>query len=70
MKGYGWYGLMPGEKIKLTKKENGKKVSQIVKVVKEYPYFVLVEVNGRIGNYCTSINKSWVYIKEAFIARV
>lgn len=70
MNGYGFYGLKPGERIKFTKKENGKKVSKVVKVVKEYPYFVLVEVTGRIGNYCTSINKSWVYTKEAFIVRV
>ena len=70
MNGYGWYGLMPGEKIKFTQKENGKKVSKIVKVIKEYPYFVLVEVTGRIGSYCTSINKSWVFTKEVGIARV
>ena len=44
MNGYGFYGLKPGERIKFTKKENGKKVSKVVKVVKEYPYFVLVEV--------------------------
>ena len=70
MSGYGFYGLKPGERIKFTKKENGKKVSKVVQVVKEYPYFVLVEVAGRMGNYCTSINKSWVYTKEAFIARI
>lgn len=70
MSGYGWYGLKPGEKINFTKKENGRKISKIVKVVKEYPYFVVVEVTGKVGNYCTSINKSWVYTKEAFIARV
>ncbi len=39
MSGYGFYGLKPGERIKFTKKENGKKVSKVVKVVKEYPYF-------------------------------
>ena len=70
MSGYGFYGLKPGERIKFTKKENGKKVSKVVKVVKEYPYFVMVEEDGRMSNYCTSINKSWVYTKEAFIARV
>lgn len=70
MSGYGWYGLKPGEQIKFTKKENGKKISKVVKVVKEYPYFVLVEVTGKIGKYCTSINKSWVFTKEALIARV
>ena len=26
MSGYGFYGLKPGERIKFTKKENGKKV--------------------------------------------
>lgn len=67
---YGFYGLKPGERIKFTKKENGKKVSKVVKVVKEYPYFILVEVAGRMGNYCTSINKSWIFTKEALIARV
>ena len=61
---------MPGKGIKFTKKENGKKVSKVVQVVKEYTHFVLVEVAGRMGNYCTSINKSWVYTKEAFISRV
>lgn len=61
MSGYGFYGLQPGERIKFTKKENGKKVSKVVKVEKEYPNFVLVEVAGRMGNYCTSINKSWIF---------
>lgn len=70
MNGYGFYGLKPGERIKFIKKENGKKVSKVVRVVKEYPYFVLVEVTGKIGKYCTCINKSWVFTKEAFIARV
>ena len=44
MSGYGFYGLKPGERIKFTKKENGKKVSKVVQVVKEYTHFVLVEV--------------------------
>lgn len=67
---YGNYGLNPGERIKFTEKVNGKKASKVVKVIKEYSYFILVEVTGRIGNYCTSINKSILYTKETFISRV
>ena len=67
---YGHYGIRPGECIKLTTKETGKKVIQKVNVVKEYPFFVLVEVTGRGGSYRTCINKSSVFLNEAKIARV
>ena len=36
MSGYGFYGLKPGERIKFTKKENGKKVSKGL-LISEYP---------------------------------
>ena len=59
------------EKKETVKKSIKKQIAQeVVKVEKEYPNFVLVEVAGRMGNYCTSINKSWGYTKEAFISRV
>lgn len=67
---YGHYGLKPDEMIKLITKEAGRQVSKIVKVVREYLFFVLVEVNGQGGEYKTCINKSWIFTKEAKIARV
>lgn len=67
---YGYYGLKPGEFIKFTTKEAGKKVTKKVKVIKEYPFFVLVEVFGLGGTYRTCVNKSRVFLKEVTIARV
>lgn len=67
---YGWYGLIQGERIRVTKKENKRTISKMVKVIKEYPYFILVEVKGRISNYPITINKSWIYCKEASIERI
>ncbi len=61
---YGHYGLMPGESIRFTTKEAEKKVTKKVKVIKEYPLFVLVEVSGLGGSYRTSINKSWIFLKK------
>ena len=67
---YGNYGLRPGEKVKFIRKENGRILTKIVEVVKEYPYFVLVEITGKIGNFQTCINKSWIYAHEAKLKRV
>lgn len=67
---YGWYGLIPGEQIRVTKKEHKRTISKMVKVIKEYPYFILVEVKGRISNYQITINKSWICCKEATIESV
>ena len=66
---YGHYGLKPDERIKFTTKETGKKVTKKVKVVKEYPFFILVEVTGRGGSYRTCINKSGIFLNEVKIAR-
>lgn len=67
---YGWYGLIPGERLLYRFKEAGKKVTEKVKVIKEYPKFILVEVKGASGNYRTCINKSGIYTKETSIAVV
>lgn len=67
---YGRYGLKSGEKIKFITKEAGRQVSKIVKIVKEYLFFILVEVNGQGGKYKTCINKSWIFTKEAKSARI
>ena len=48
-----WYGLKPGYQVK-TKVD---KVQRSGLVIKEYPYFVLVQ----LSNYKISINKASVY---------
>ncbi len=59
---YGCYGLKKGDRIKVTNEKGSKKVT----VVKEYPFFILVDT----GKYQTSINKSSVYTKEVLLAKL
>lgn len=59
---YGWYGLKSGDRLIVSKGKKKKKVT----VVKEYPFFVLVDT----GAYKTCLNKSLVYTKEAVLQRI
>lgn len=66
MSGYGWYGLKPGDRLKVTKGTGKNKETRRVTVVKEYLYFVIVDM----GRYETSINKSSVYTNEVKLTRL
>lgn len=66
MSGYGWYEFKPGDKLKITKGNVKNKETRRVTVVKEYPYFVIVDM----GRYETSINKSSVYTNEVKLTRL
>ena len=67
---YGCYSLTAGERIRFSRKEHKKIISKVVKVIKEYPYFILAEATGVTNNYPITINKSWIYCKEASIERI
>lgn len=59
---YGWYGLKSGDKLLITHAKKKKKVT----VVKEYPFFVVVDT----GTYRTCLNKSLVYLNEVTFQRI
>ena len=59
---YGWYGLKGGDKLLITQPKKQRKVT----VVKEYPFFILVDT----GTYKTCLNKSMVYTNEAMFQRI
>ena len=49
-------------------KDVRKTLTREAKVLKEYPFFILLEVKGNGGKYRTCINKTDLFTKEVVIA--